>query len=454
MQDQLRYAGLVEVCRVRKLGYPVRRPFDEFFKRYKCCDLPSPNLDALLASLKKLGILKDGEWAKGKSRVFYRTLQAQQLELAREASLVKVTIVIQKYARRFIFRARYRNMLKIITSINVAIDKREEKELADVIDMSHELPYGGGHLKIVQKAKVLLLRIQEEKRVVKILENAIQSLDINSLKSAISVANAVNPPFYTPLVQQAHDLIAKLEREAEARAALKDAISKRDLEKLTIWIAKAQEMGMTTSELPQAIALKARIDEENAALAQLRDATNRKHLDDLNKYISKCIELGLDRPEMKAAKAVVDKIYAEQAERAAEAERQRKADEAAAAKRKGILDEAKRKLEEAKRTNNAAVISAALEKAMQVGLQGEEVVAAQSQLTRAQKNEETKSQLMAAVQVLQVKSESGMVDGDLEVLNRAISNAETVNLFILYFHCPDILISFSDRLLAPMRFRN
>jgi hypothetical protein len=431
MQDQLRYAGLVEVCRIRKLGFPVRRPFDDFYKRYKCCDLLAPNLDALLASLKKLGILKDGEWAKGKSRVFYRTLQASQLELAREASLVKVTIVIQKYARRFIFRARFRNMLKIIATIKAAIEKREEKELTDVIDMSHELPFGGGHLKIVQDAKVLLLRIQEEKRVVKILENAIQSMDINSLKSAISVANAVSPPFFTPLVQQAHDLIAKLEREAEARAALKEAIAKRDLEQLTIWIVKAQEMGMTTSELPQAIALKARIDQENELLAQLRDATDRKHLDDLNKYISKCIELGLDRPEMKTAKAVVDKIYAEQAERAAEAERQRKADEAAAAKRQVIMEEAKRKLEDAKKTGNAALISAALEGAMQLGLQSEEVQAAQSQLARAQKNEETKSQLMAAVQVLQVKSEVGMVDGDLEVLNRAISNAETVSYSLL-----------------------
>lgn len=62
MQDQLRYAGLVEVCRIRKLGFPVRRLFDEFYKRYRCCDLlNSPTLDTLLKALETAQILKPGE---------------------------------------------------------------------------------------------------------------------------------------------------------------------------------------------------------------------------------------------------------------------------------------------------------------------------------------------------------------------------------------------------------
>ena len=65
MLDQLRYAGLLEVCRIRKLGYPVRRPFNEFFRRFHCIDLTANNLDALTASLTKKGHLVKGEWAKG-----------------------------------------------------------------------------------------------------------------------------------------------------------------------------------------------------------------------------------------------------------------------------------------------------------------------------------------------------------------------------------------------------
>jgi hypothetical protein len=65
MQDQLRYAGLVEVCRIRKLGYPVRQAFDAFYKRYRCIDLLCPSLDPLLKVLQDKGVLWPGEWAKG-----------------------------------------------------------------------------------------------------------------------------------------------------------------------------------------------------------------------------------------------------------------------------------------------------------------------------------------------------------------------------------------------------
>jgi myosin heavy subunit len=61
MQDQLRYAGLVEVCRIRKLGFPVRRGFDEFFKRFRCIDLTIISLDSLTARLTELNILIPGK---------------------------------------------------------------------------------------------------------------------------------------------------------------------------------------------------------------------------------------------------------------------------------------------------------------------------------------------------------------------------------------------------------
>jgi myosin heavy subunit len=65
MQDQLRYAGIVEVCRTRKLGFPVRRSYEEFYKRYRCINLSAGNLDALLDILTQTNVLKEGEWAKG-----------------------------------------------------------------------------------------------------------------------------------------------------------------------------------------------------------------------------------------------------------------------------------------------------------------------------------------------------------------------------------------------------
>ena len=108
MQDQLRYAGLVEVCRIRKLGYPVRRAFDEFFKRFRCCFLTAGNLDNLLAFLTEKSVLKQGEWAKGHSKIFMRTAQSASLEFFREQAFQGVAVVAQKTVRRFICRRRLR----------------------------------------------------------------------------------------------------------------------------------------------------------------------------------------------------------------------------------------------------------------------------------------------------------------------------------------------------------
>ena len=35
VEDQLRYSGMLETVKIRRVGYPVRRTFDEFISRYK-----------------------------------------------------------------------------------------------------------------------------------------------------------------------------------------------------------------------------------------------------------------------------------------------------------------------------------------------------------------------------------------------------------------------------------
>ena len=88
MLEQLNYAGLLEVCRIRQIGYPIRREFAHFVQRYRCLapDAGS-NVDTLLAGLLAKNLISDVDCVKGKSKVFMRNAQAQDLESKREDAL-------------------------------------------------------------------------------------------------------------------------------------------------------------------------------------------------------------------------------------------------------------------------------------------------------------------------------------------------------------------------------
>lgn len=430
MLDQLRYAGLVEVCRIRKLGYPVRRPFDEFFKRYRCIDLLSGSLDALNAVLSKKGVLKEGEWAKGKTRMFLRTTQSAELEIAREKSLEVVAVVVQKYSRRMLQRNRMRNYRKIITDLVAAIKKREEVVLSQALDMSFELPWGGGHIKCVKEAKLLLVRLKEEKRVTSLLENAISSRDLNALKSAIAVHAAVDPPFITPLADQAKEIVERLEAEAAIKAELAVAMSSRNKAQLQSLVAKANAMKFNCTEVNQASTLIIRLEQEDQLCAGLTDAMKRENLKDLNSLLSRCMELGMtDLAVVSQAAKLKDELVAREiaaAERAAEEERQRKAKEAAEAKRRAEVQDAKDRLLAAIESKDVAALNAAIDHAISISASLPEVDTAHTILDNLVLLNEAQSKLQAAIKVLQVKSETGIMEADLAPLIIAIESAEKV----------------------------
>ena len=436
MQDQLRYAGLVEVCRIRKLGYPVRRGFVEFYKRYRPIELLSPDLDSLLKSLVNKGILKEGEWAKGHTKMFLRTLQSSELEIAREKSLVSVAVIVQKYARRFILRRKFKYFKKILLDIAAAIKKREEPELAAIIDLSFELPWNGGHIEVVKAAKTLLIRLREEKKCSQLLQNALTSRDLNSLKSALNVHSAMSPPFETPLADQAKALLKRLEEELLIKESLLVAIASRDKSKLIPLIEKAKSMDFTCNELSQANALILRLDQEEKLLFTIKDAMTRNHLDDLNSAISQCMELGMEAyyaSEMKSAKELKTVLVAkeiakeeERKKRELEEERQRKALEEIELKRNKQLADAKHNLQVAMDSGDINSLNKSLQDAIQIGAQLAEVNQAREMLEALKNSQEVRSQLQAAIRVLEVKAESGITEADMQPLTKAIDVAEKV----------------------------
>jgi len=308
--------------------------------------------------------------------------------------------------------------------------RREEAPLAKIIDLAFELPSGGGHLDVIKRAKLLLARLREEKRVSQLLRNAIESRNVDSLKSAIAVHASVTPPFDTPLSAQAAALLARLEAELAMKGSLVAAIASRDKGTLDSCVAACQDMSFDCEELHQAQALVSRLAQEHLLIASLEAACQSEDLDEINRILATCMEQGMNTyysSDIASANTVkqslLDKIAAEEEERKRreeEEERQKAALAAIEAKRTGQVSVMKAKLVAMIDSKDAASIKTVLQEAIQAGFNFPEVELARSTLEVLQRTKDVKSQLQAAIDVLQVKAETGLNEADLQPLLLAI----------------------------------
>lgn len=314
MLAQLRYAGLLEVCRIRQIGYPVRKAFGEFVFRYRCLALTAAkDHTTLLAALSESGLAREGQWQIGHTKVFMRNLQQSQFEEAREAALKEVVTKMQAQARRFILRCRYLNYVKILAQVKAAIASRNLETLDTALTEVQELPNIGGkgaglHLKVVQEAMTLKERLELELRVTGLLEDGIKERDFPALQSAVKMADEMS--FETPLVAKAKELMARIQEEKKVIADLKAAVEARDKAKLIELIAKAEGLELQDSEMyKQATALKARMEEEDNARDALRKAIDGKQLEALTEAIAKIVAMGLgDDPLCKEAQTMKEHL--------------------------------------------------------------------------------------------------------------------------------------------------
>jgi myosin heavy subunit len=112
---QLRYAGMLETVRVRRSGYPVRVPHEDFAKRFGLLltgqqqKLPSKALcERILQSIRPPANMGAGtHWQVGVSKVFLRDYMGAALEDLRNARLVKQVIAIQSWWRMIVLRLFY-----------------------------------------------------------------------------------------------------------------------------------------------------------------------------------------------------------------------------------------------------------------------------------------------------------------------------------------------------------
>ncbi|XP_050539166.1 unconventional myosin-XV isoform X10 [Daktulosphaira vitifoliae] len=134
--EQLRYSGMLETIKIRKLGYPVRMKFSEFVVRYRVLvrkrKLPpkgSPNREICQTILEKHA----DEYQLGTTRVFLRENLERYLERERAAILNTAAITLQRNVRGFLARTRYtikrQSAIKVQSTVRGWIERKRYETL-------------------------------------------------------------------------------------------------------------------------------------------------------------------------------------------------------------------------------------------------------------------------------------------------------------------------------------
>ncbi|XP_034854636.1 unconventional myosin-X [Mirounga leonina] len=118
--NQLRYSGMLETVRIRKAGYAVRRPFQDFYKRYKVlmrnAAVPE-DIRGKCTALLQLYDSSNSQWQLGKTKVFLRESLEQKLEKQREEEVTRAAMVIRAHVLGYLARKQYRKVLYCIVII-------------------------------------------------------------------------------------------------------------------------------------------------------------------------------------------------------------------------------------------------------------------------------------------------------------------------------------------------
>ncbi|KAB5550675.1 hypothetical protein PHYPO_G00056580 [Pangasianodon hypophthalmus] len=100
--QQLRYSGILETIKVRKLGYPIQHKFKEFLGRYRVllkttdCDPSKEPASECCKAICTAVIKSQDDWRIGKTKIFLKDHHDSFLELEREQELNRKALIIQR----------------------------------------------------------------------------------------------------------------------------------------------------------------------------------------------------------------------------------------------------------------------------------------------------------------------------------------------------------------------
>eukprot|EP01101_Sappina_pedata_P005843 TRINITY_DN276_c0_g1_i1.p1 TRINITY_DN276_c0_g1~~TRINITY_DN276_c0_g1_i1.p1 ORF type:complete len:826 (-),score=451.20 TRINITY_DN276_c0_g1_i1:2028-4424(-) len=112
VNEQLKYAGMLETIRIRRLGYPIRYVFKEFYQRFKCLvhsqHHSSGDFEARVSGMLPHINLAPGQFQKGLTKVFLKQEASNIIEDRRAVKLGEVIFAAQCWYRMIALRKEFK----------------------------------------------------------------------------------------------------------------------------------------------------------------------------------------------------------------------------------------------------------------------------------------------------------------------------------------------------------
>ncbi|KAH8048116.1 hypothetical protein JL722_12716 [Aureococcus anophagefferens] len=225
VQSQMRCAGVLEVCKIRRAGFPFRSKFADFERRYHYIDVAAKGCPSLVAGLEKQRILLSGEWALGKTKAC---------------------------GRRYLARCRLCTWLRLTRKLAAAVASCDVEACEDALRDWYLLPHGGKHLAVYARG----LAFKEESKALQAIigecRSAMDRRDVAALDASVAKLKAAGNASLASVLEAAEALCHRLKHEPEVRAALVAAARAEDAAALKAALDEARAMGMAGPEVDAA----------------------------------------------------------------------------------------------------------------------------------------------------------------------------------------------------------
>ncbi|XP_041362375.1 unconventional myosin-XV-like isoform X3 [Gigantopelta aegis] len=170
VQDQLRYSGMMETIRIRKMGYPIRIKFPHFIERYRCLArkfiISSSTLPSEVCAkiLETQGPQFSKQYQIGATKVFMKENFEQHLDVQAIKIQLDAVIRIQKSMRAFLARKKFLKVRESNIKIQTAIRRYIKRKRFQVLRHGITLLQAQHRMRI-QRRRFLVAREQMRQRI-------------------------------------------------------------------------------------------------------------------------------------------------------------------------------------------------------------------------------------------------------------------------------------------------